>query len=505
MKKMLLFSLSFIFLINLCYSQTFQKKLIAYSNYEYVQNTWEFTDSFRVFCKEDAAINNILYRDGFMASFFYGNLVWKDMIDMKINAHDLLFRSTTYLYEFDAVDSLVYYKDSTNAPSAFFRNSGTPKLDSTKITGHYDELGVGANTKLKYQYINQNLVEVTTQVWDASLGIYDDFWVDSFEYNSAGQITRHSVLMKNAVSGIMEGFFQSIFHYTPFQKLQEYQHLVYDNTNNTWNQQRKYVIDYGANNLPVEAKEFSVDVNQPVAKYNWVYNTNDLLLSETKHVWQNGNWLNNNRIFDFVYNANGFPISKSRYESGEPVNKDEFIYNSMDSLVAIDHKSYIGNNVFNSTLKTQIERDIDNDVTSIVSLQWNAVTNTHEGYSWRYNAYYNGLREVSLTPRKQLAANITLYPNPGNNFLIINYPGSQSYSNCTARIYDISGRLVKTERGIKLNQRFSIAELNPGSYIVEIELNEQKVTKQFPRTYCPHPRLLSQTWERRVFIIQKVP
>jgi len=419
-----------------------------------------------------------MYRDGFMPSMIYGNLVWKDILDMKINAHDLLFRNSTYLYEFDAVDSLVYYKDSTSAPSAFFRNFGNTTLDSTKIKGHYDELGVGENTKLTYQYVNQNLVEVTTQVWDAAIAAYSDFWIDSFEYNSTGQITRHLVLLKNTTTGMMEGFLQSTFEYTSFQKLQSYQQLVYDNTNSMWNQQRKYVITYNTNNLPVEAEEFSADVNQPIAKYYWTYNTNNLLLSEQRHVWQNGNWVTNDRRFELIYNANNLPVSKSRYESIGPVSIDEFMYNNMDSLMAIDHKIHIGNNQFNLVRKTYIERDVDNDVTAMIALGWNSVTNTHDGYSWRYNAYYNGVREVSLAPVKKLLENISIYPNPCNNFLIINYSGNQLNQNFNVSIYDISGRLVENGKG-RLNQSYSIANLNPGSYILEIEINNQSVTKKF--------------------------
>ncbi len=170
----------------------------------------------------------------------------------------------------------------------------------------------------------------------------------------------------------MEGFFQTNFEYTSFGKIQEYQGWVYDNAAHIWIQQRKYVVNYGSNNLPIEAFEYSNNNAQAIAKYNCAYNTNDLLLSEVKHIWQNGHWINNSRKFEFSYNSSALPISKLRYESGGLVSIDEFHYNSIDSLIAIDHKSYMGEILS----KTIIERDIDNDVTSILSLGWKMLLQT---------------------------------------------------------------------------------------------------------------------------------
>lgn len=77
------------------------------------------------------------------------------------------------------------------------------------------------------------------------------------------------------------------------------------------------------------------------------------------------------------------------------------------------------------------------------------------------------IQETSLADR------FTIYPNPANDFIVINNPNW--IKNKT--IYSITGQLVKKENN--QNEKIDISDLQQGVYLLEIETNEnQKVMKK---------------------------
>ncbi|MGZ4118412.1 MAG: T9SS type A sorting domain-containing protein, partial [Bacteroidia bacterium] len=73
---------------------------------------------------------------------------------------------------------------------------------------------------------------------------------------------------------------------------------------------------------------------------------------------------------------------------------------------------------------------------------------------------------------------ISIYPNPASENLIINYTSTSK--NSSAKIYDTTGRLVKSINNLKSGETdISISELKNGLYLINIIDGKTSVTKRF--------------------------
>ena len=76
---------------------------------------------------------------------------------------------------------------------------------------------------------------------------------------------------------------------------------------------------------------------------------------------------------------------------------------------------------------------------------------------------------------------VTIYPNPANDFIIINYPGQKEI--VTVTIYDAIGKLIKQEtRKNELQIKLDVKLLEPGIYFIQVSdnhtVNKLKFIKQ---------------------------
>jgi len=77
---------------------------------------------------------------------------------------------------------------------------------------------------------------------------------------------------------------------------------------------------------------------------------------------------------------------------------------------------------------------------------------------------------LSTSNPKDVAA-ITVYPNPTAEKFFIN-----TEKSAAVRIYDISGRLVKSQQYDRSG--VNVSDLNSGIYMVEITIDNQKSVKR---------------------------
>ena len=83
---------------------------------------------------------------------------------------------------------------------------------------------------------------------------------------------------------------------------------------------------------------------------------------------------------------------------------------------------------------------------------------------------------------KDAAANIMVYPNPVTDQLVIRFGEKLSAEKWTLKITDMIGKVIreKTAEGVEaLN--WNLSELAPGSYLLSIQSNEQKVIRKIVR------------------------
>jgi hypothetical protein len=76
-----------------------------------------------------------------------------------------------------------------------------------------------------------------------------------------------------------------------------------------------------------------------------------------------------------------------------------------------------------------------------------------------------------IKPAKETLADLSIYPNPANNLLTIKYE-SMVYGNIKVLMYDISGRVIKSQpfskKQIAFQQQLNINSLTAGLYYLMI-------------------------------------
>ncbi len=81
--------------------------------------------------------------------------------------------------------------------------------------------------------------------------------------------------------------------------------------------------------------------------------------------------------------------------------------------------------------------------------------------SWGTELNITGITEVEQTK------NISIYPNPANDFVYVNYENNV-YSNYSILIYNIEGRLLKSEKLEMTGTKLDVSDLSAGVYFVKI-------------------------------------
>lgn len=72
----------------------------------------------------------------------------------------------------------------------------------------------------------------------------------------------------------------------------------------------------------------------------------------------------------------------------------------------------------------------------------------------------------------------SIYPNPANEYFSVKINTNEKFDNLSLHIYDLQGRMIQTNSGIKISDKIETKNLSNGVYIAEIEFNNQKYTSK---------------------------
>ena len=109
------------------------------------------------------------------------------------------------------------------------------------------------------------------------------------------------------------------------------------------------------------------------------------------------------------------------------------------------------------------------DATGSTFINVTSVTNPITVAAGQFKMYGNKAPTLSVE-NEELSLSFKIYPNPVNNSFNINKNANE------LRIYDLTGKLVKTFKGeFTQNKSFDISELNDSIYLVKIKNNEGQV------------------------------
>ncbi|MBC8047385.1 MAG: T9SS type A sorting domain-containing protein, partial [Fimbriimonadaceae bacterium] len=80
--------------------------------------------------------------------------------------------------------------------------------------------------------------------------------------------------------------------------------------------------------------------------------------------------------------------------------------------------------------------------------------------------------------KNYIANNITIYPNPSDNHLIVQ--SKEIFKNASFYIYDISSKMIMSEKNINGNlHELNISDLSSGLYIFEIFIEDEILLYKF--------------------------
>ncbi len=90
-----------------------------------------------------------------------------------------------------------------------------------------------------------------------------------------------------------------------------------------------------------------------------------------------------------------------------------------------------------------------------------------------YNCYTLTVTEDSVTDIETISAEpkLTVFPNPAQNQISISIP-LEAYGESWLKIFDMSGRLVMTEKMIQPTQTVDITSLSSGQYLLQVMQND---------------------------------
>lgn len=140
---------------------------------------------------------------------------------------------------------------------------------------------------------------------------------------------------------------------------------------------------------------------------------------------------------------------------------DDFLHKSISTNLIQDHKP--------TSLTFAINTNFGNE----------ALTSTHQIVSKFNNIKITALNTVPLHVSEFLNEKFTVYPNPATN--VVNFSTTDNLAVTNVKIYDVSGKLLKTISTIE-NNAINIESLATGTYLLHLKTNigtaVKKIVKQ---------------------------
>ncbi|MBN2484596.1 MAG: T9SS type A sorting domain-containing protein [Bacteroidales bacterium] len=171
----------------------------------------------------------------------------------------------------------------------------------------------------------------------------------------------------------------------------------------------------------------------------------------------------------------------------QPVNDSEITLDSTLMIIAeatddgtVDSvEFFINDNKIGTVLSAPFQISWKADQSGNYNINARATDNeTLSAFSTTISLIVN--KPVSIKNEKQLKSDISIYPNPVQNSLRIEYTSLKSGVNCRISIYDITGNLLQSENFTSLSgkhiETIDVSALNKGVYILKYT-GENKVDK----------------------------
>ena len=200
---------------------------------------------------------------------------------------------------------------------------------------------------------------------------------------------------------------------------------------------------------------------QPQWSENWLANSNR---NKIYNDWSRINYLKiNEAVFEGDYTINSGNLTPTIL-----IKDDALPSTQLKDVVILANFDVNSQNITPNFPYTGDWYDLM-DVTGSTFINVTNVTNPITVAAGQFKMYGNKAPTLSIE-NEELSLSFKIYPNPVNNSFNINKSANE------LRIYDLTGKLVKTFKGeFTQNKSFDISELNDSIYLVKIKNNEGQV------------------------------
>lgn len=335
---------------------------------------------------------------------------------------------TTYTREWNnKTESWIYFDRMISA------------YDNTALVSELVQIYEGENWEnynyVTYNYLNGKLIEESENFWDYN----HDEWVRSYRklYSySGGQLKQ--VLHQNVFDGVYVNSQREVYKYSDDGKL-----------------------------IEKEVQKFE-EAWTNFLKYQYYYNTNELILEENLTYWENGCWGDDGFSVSYVYDDfdNVIQKTKSKFKSGEKKNLilEEYLYSESGRLdnQLVSQWNAVGNKWVNKNRAVYV-----NDMNGYIVSMLNQSRNKKEWVNYLYTDFRGENKPIT---GMEMAEGMTfsIYPiNYGKKAMIeFDNPFNETFY---VKVIDRSGQLIGSATTNNNEVAIDARKMGRGLYYVELQ------------------------------------
>jgi hypothetical protein len=294
-----------------------------------------------------------------------------------------------------------------------------------------------------YYYDNGRIIEEFEQYWNESKLRWEDNYRKLYSYDADGKLMQ--IMHQNIFKGKYVNSSKEILIYTSDGKLKE-----------------KIIQKLSSKETNLE-KAWS-----NFLRYQYYYNSNDILINENLAEWNNDSWGNTTLSYSYNYDFNGNLTAKTKCKvmgsNIRNLNQETFVYNKENKLLShtISEWNKRGK-AWMDSYRGVYENNSEGNIVSI-----NVQKSENEKWINDYSSVFSG-NNKSVSPI-EIGDIMTFSIHPANfgNYATLQFtnPYSESYY---VSIHSANGQLICS--GITNKNEISISsmDLERGSYYVELQ------------------------------------
>jgi hypothetical protein len=315
-------------------------------------------------------------------------------------------------------------------------------ITSEMIQIKKDEQWINYNFKA-YYYDNGRVIEEFEQYWNESKLKWEDNYRKLYSYDGEGKLMQ--ITHQNIFKGKYINTSKEILIYTSDGKLKE--KIIQKFVNRELNTEKAW-----SNFL----------------KYQYYYNSNDLLINENLAEWKSDSWENDSFNFNYVYDLYGNLIEKIKAKKAgskeRNISKETFVLNAAQQLV--EHficewdprkKSWLDNT------RAVYENNANGKIVSMIVQQKNE--NTWDNYFYaEYSGNYSAQNEMNIND----LMTFSVYPSDYGDNAMVRFSNPYNELYCVS-IMNADGLIIGSATTDKDQISIDALNLDRGLYYLELQ------------------------------------